>query len=116
MLQLLDPRPAEERDFRDPENVLFEDGAGGAFATLGALGVAPGAALSLHSLAPPTPGRAAAEDADKARRRARDELAPHALTQHGPRCMQAASAPPAPTSAAALCVPTPCRRHARCSR
>ena len=74
VLQLLDPRPAEERDFRDPENVLFEDGGGRSFATLGALGVAPGAALSLHSLAPPTPGRTAPEDADKARARARDAL------------------------------------------
>ena len=68
VLQLLDPRPAEARDFRDPETVLFEDAGGGAYATLGALGVAPGATLSLHSLAPPTPARAAPEDLEKARR------------------------------------------------
>jgi hypothetical protein len=68
VLQLLDERPPEARDFRDPENTLFEDGDGRSYATLGALGVKPGAVLQLHSLQPPTPGRGAPDAAQQARR------------------------------------------------
>ena len=67
MLQLLDERPPEARDFRDPENVLFEDAGNASFATLGQLGVCAGATLQLHSLAPPTPGRALPDAAEQAR-------------------------------------------------
>jgi hypothetical protein len=88
VLQLLDLRPAEARDFRDPENVLFEDTGARAFCTLGQLGVCDGATLQLHSLAPPTPGRAlpdAAEQARGARTRRVAATASHALTWRGPR-------------------------------
>ena len=51
VLQLLDLRTPQERDWRDPENVLLNDNM--EMLTLRELGITPGAVLQLHSLGPP---------------------------------------------------------------
>ena len=53
MLQLLDQRSPAERDWRDPDNVMFTPRD--EFKTLADCGFAHGCALSLHSLGPATP-------------------------------------------------------------